>query len=144
MKNYIYMFLIVILLTLIGIIIFIIKFNADNSIYLNLIIGGLILCLIELLSIALWMFSQRFKQLLEYEHHEKENGEKRTFEDKQAMLNQDYRNKALNQDKLLQVIKEISEKKEDTENPKEKKITFTINHSLIEDIKKVKDEIDKI
>jgi hypothetical protein len=142
-KQQVYMFIAIILLTISGIVLLIIRINGANDICVTCIIAGLIMCLLLILILAIWIYNQRLKQLLEYSFNQEENEKRRTYEEKQSQLNHNYRLEVLKQETFHQIVKEISEKKENTENPKEKVIKIFINHSLIEDIKTVKDKIDK-
>ena len=90
----------------------------------------------------------RQRQLIDYQNLMIENDKKRIHEKAQADLNQAYRLEALKLEKLHQIVKEISEKttKKSVEEDGTKKevISTLLNNTLIDNIKQLKIEIDKI
>lgn len=110
------------------------------------IITGLTICLLLILVFAILIYNQRLKQFIEYSNSQLENDKRRIFEMEHAKLNQDYRFEILKWDKIYQIAKLALEK----EKPKVVKnndkdiINLPIAKSLIEAIKKIENEIDKI
>lgn len=131
------------LLTIVCIVLFTICAKREYNIFLEYFFAGLIVVFLLILVYVMWMYNQRLKQLFKYSFTQAENEKRRTFDENQAERNHNYRLEVLKQETFHQIVKEISEKKEDTTKPNEKRIIININHSLINEIKKVKDEIDK-
>jgi hypothetical protein len=143
-KQHVYVFCANILLTITGVVLLILQLNGKDFNFMDCIITALIVILLLIFVFELWIYNQRLKQLLEYYYTQTENDKKRAYEEKLSQFNQNYRIEVLKQEMLHQIVKEISVKTENTEKPNEKEIKISINHTIIEDIKKVKDEIDNI
>ena len=115
---------------------------------------SLILCLSVLVVILLassviiiWLGNLRYKQLIDCLCLKIENDKKRDYDKVQSQLNHDYRMAALESENLHQIVKEISDKKETTEikdGKTEKVVKISLNTALVDDIKKLKIEIEKI
>lgn len=116
----------------------------ENDVLFKITLSGLIILVFISSGFFSWLYFQYSKRSEDRKDLILENGKKREQEELQLKLNLYYRLEALKWEKLYSVIKEITEKKEDTSKKNEKTITFSINHSLIQEIKKVMNEIDKI
>jgi hypothetical protein len=116
----------------------------ENDVFRKITLNGLIILVFISSGFFAWLYFQYVKRSEDRKDLLIENGKKREQEELQLKLNLYYRLEALKWEKLHSVIKEITEKKEYSSKENEKTITFSINHSLIQEIKKVMNEIDKI
>jgi len=115
-----------------------------NDVLFKITLSGLIILVFISSGFFSWLYFQYVKRSEDRKDLFLENEKKREQEELQLKLNLYYRLEALKWEKLHSVIKEITEKKEYSSKENEKTITFSINHSLIQEIKKVMNEIDKI
>lgn len=147
-KRHFFLFSGFVLLIIIGIILLILRvIYGNNSICHNCIITGLTVCLLLILVFAILIYNRRLKQFLEYRNSQLENEKRRNIEMEQAKLNQDYRIETLKWDKIYQIAKLALEKekpKDTIKNDDKDIINLPIAKSLIEAIKEIKNEIDKI
>ena len=119
----------------------------ENPFWLILLLAALIVILISLFIVLLWIYNLRLKQLLKYHNIAIENDKKRNHEKAQADLNHQYRVEALKFETLHQTVKELRKKDETDKNKDiktEEAINVLLNATLLDAIKKLKNEFDKI
>jgi hypothetical protein len=135
-------------LTLVGEILLIVQIiHEKNDICITYIIVILAVCLLLLLVLVICLFNKRLKQMLEYSFNQHENEKKRAYEKGQSEQNQEYRLETLKWEKIHQIAKLVleKEKQKDDENDKKKDtINIPVAKSLIEAIKEIKEEIERI
>ena len=119
----------------------------DNPCCLILCLTALYVILIGSVIVLLYLYNLRLKQLIDCQNLQIENDKKREYDKLQSQLNHEYRMAALESENLHQFIKEISKKKESNEtkdDKTEKIVKISLDTALVDLIKQLKIEIDKL